>query len=348
MATKIGNCKNCDEPISPEWDYCPNCGQKDTDGRITVRHLFSEFFDAVFNIESRTILTFLALFVPGKLTIAYFAGKHRKYVHPLRTLFVMSILLIVALSYRGADQQTNHNYILKEQFLKDGVKEEVIDSLVQAREETSHLFGLDTIDQALDTLHLYLRRKIGWHGDSINLGRYFSLFGDDYSEMVGRDDLLSMSPNELVDAYGIEGLFNRQVFRQKVKFILDESRLSAFVVSSISWVTLLMMPLIAFIIRLFYRKQERYYVEHLIFTFHLHSFYFFVLSAFLFIINLFNLPVVLSFLLICGGYGILSLKRVYQESWKKTIFKFSFLSLAYFFSLLGVIITTFLISFFIF
>ncbi len=353
MSTPIENCKNCGESISPQWDYCPNCGQKDTDGRITVRHLFSEFFDAVFNIESRTILTFLALFVPGKLTAAYFAGKHRKYVHPLRTLFVMSILLIVALSYRGADQQTNHNYILKEQFLKDGVKEAIVDSLVQAQEETSRLFGLDTVDQALDTLHLFLRQRIGWHGDSINLGNYFSLFDDDdssgdYSEVVGRDDLLSMSPNELVDAYGVEGWFNRQLFRQKAKFILDESRLSAFVVGSISWITLLMMPLIAFIIRLFYMKQEKYYVEHLIFTFHLHSFYFFVLSAFLFIINLFSLPVVLSFLLICGSYGILSLKRVYQESWKKTIFKFSFLSLAYFFSLLVVIVTTFLISFFIF
>lgn len=353
MPTNTENCKNCGESISPQWDYCPNCGQKDTDSRITVRHLFSEFFDTVFNIESRTILTFLALFVPGKLTAAYFAGKHRKYVHPLRTLFVMSILLIVALSYRGADQQTNHNYILKEQFLKDGVKEAIIDSLVQAQEETSRLFGLDTVDQALDTLHLYLRKRIGWHGDSINLGNYFSLFDDDdneadYREVVERDDLLSMTPNELVDAYDVEGWFNRQVFRQKAKFILDESRLSAFVVGSISWITLLMMPLIAFIIRLFYMKQEKYYVEHLIFTFHLHSFYFFVLSAFLFCFSTFNLIIFFSFLVICGGYGLFSLQRVHRESWKKTILKFSFLSLTYTFSLLLVIVMAFFISFFIF
>ncbi len=348
MPTNTENCKNCGEAILPQWGYCPNCGQKDTDGKITVRHLFSEFFDTVFNIESRTILTFLALFTPGKLTIAYFAGKHRKYVHPLRTLFVMSILLIVALSYRGADQQTNHNFNLKEQFLKDGEKEAVIDSLIVAKEEASQLFKSDTADQALDSLHIYLRRKIGWHGDSINMGRYFSLFGDGYREVVGREDLLSMSPDELVDTYGIKGWFNRQAFRQKAKFILDESRLSAFVVGSISWITLLMMPLIALIIRLFYMKQKKYYVEHLIFTFHFHSFYFFVLSTFLFCFSTFNLIILFSFLVICGGYGLFSLQRVYQESWKKTILKFSLLSLIYTFSLLLVVVMAFFISFFIF
>jgi hypothetical protein len=166
MSTDTENCKNCGEAVLPQWDFCPNCGQKGTDGKITVRHLFSEFFETVFNIESRTIRTFMALFVPGKLTRAYFAGKHRKYVHPLRTLFVMSILLIVALSYRGADQQTNHNINLREQFLKDGVMETVVDSLIVAKEEVSQLFSSDTVDQALDSLHIYLRRKIGWHGDT--------------------------------------------------------------------------------------------------------------------------------------------------------------------------------------
>lgn len=95
MSTSTSYCKNCEQPLHKGAAYCAHCGQKNTDGRITVRSLFTEFFDAVFNIESRTLRTLRALFIPGKLTEEYFEGRHKRYVHPLRTLLVMSILLIL-------------------------------------------------------------------------------------------------------------------------------------------------------------------------------------------------------------------------------------------------------------
>ena len=93
-------CQNCNTENESPFQYCPSCGQKNTDGKITFSELWSEFKDAVFNIDSRSWRTFKNLFIPGKLTLEYFSGKHRGYVHPLRLLIVTSVLLIIAMSFQ--------------------------------------------------------------------------------------------------------------------------------------------------------------------------------------------------------------------------------------------------------
>ncbi|MEZ5040782.1 MAG: DUF3667 domain-containing protein [Saprospiraceae bacterium] len=348
MSDNTNNCKNCGEPLLQTAKFCANCGQKNTDGRIKVRDLFSEFFDAVFNIESRTFLTIRHLFVPGRLTSKYFEGQHKRYVHPLRILLVTSILLVIAMSYRGVDKFTNHKFIVKERILKEAERELVFDSLILAQRQTSSLFKNDTVDQALDSLHLYLRQRIGWYSDSVNLTRYFHLSGDEIPEWISRDDFLTLKPEELVEKYKKKGWFKRQVFKQKVKFIQDESRLSSFLVGSFSWIALLIMPVITLVIQFFYRKQHRYYIEHLVFSFHIHSFFFLVIFFFLFTIRTPGTFSWLFFLAILGLYLYLALKKVYQESWKKTFLKWSLLSIIYSALLLVFVIFSLLFSFFIF
>ena len=93
-------CQNCTIENEVPFQYCPNCGQKNTDGRITFSGLWSEFKDAVFNIDSRTWRTLKSIFIPGKLTLEYFSGKHQQYIHPLRLLIVTSIIMIIAMSFQ--------------------------------------------------------------------------------------------------------------------------------------------------------------------------------------------------------------------------------------------------------
>ena len=46
-------CLNCHIPLMNNEGFCHKCGQKNTDGRLTVKELFSHFFDNVFNLDSK-------------------------------------------------------------------------------------------------------------------------------------------------------------------------------------------------------------------------------------------------------------------------------------------------------
>ena len=78
--------------------YCSQCGQKDTDGRISVGQFVSEFFDSVFNLDSKFYRTFRDIFVPARLSIAYFEGKHKRYSHPLRVFFILAVVHLTIIS----------------------------------------------------------------------------------------------------------------------------------------------------------------------------------------------------------------------------------------------------------
>lgn len=348
MSTSISYCKNCEQPLPTDAAYCAHCGQKNTDGRITVRSLFTEFFDAVFNIESRTLRTLRALFIPGKLTEEYFEGRHKRYVHPLRTLLVMSILLILTLGYLDFDKVTNHPYVIWDEMQRQNQTELVIDSLVMAQQQTSAVFQNDTVDQALDSLQYFLRRRVGWYGDSFNLRKYMTLFDNDAVRMISREDFLQLTPKELTDKYEPNGWFNRQTFQQTAKYIQDESVLSSYLVGSMSWIALLIMPVIAFMFQLFYRKQKRFYVEHLVFSFHLHSFFFLLLSLGLLLAYGTGISLLILVIILSAIYLLFALKRVYREKWGRTIGKLLLIGVSYMILLLAIFVGVTVSSFFIF
>lgn len=93
----------------------------------------------------------------------------------------------------------------------------------------------------------------------------------------------------------------------------------------------LLLPAFAFLLKLCYIRRSRYYVEHLVFSLHNHSFHFFVLA----ITTPLSLPNVegLAFLA-CIAYFILALKRYYNQSWPKTLLKGSMLGCGYMFLLI--------------
>ncbi|MEO8161389.1 MAG: DUF3667 domain-containing protein [Arenimonas sp.] len=84
-------CENCGSPLYGE--HCFACGQP-TKG--LVRHFSSilgDFFDTVFNIDSRVIRTIGPLLArPGVLSLEYFAGRRVRYVTPMRLFLFLSLV----------------------------------------------------------------------------------------------------------------------------------------------------------------------------------------------------------------------------------------------------------------
>jgi len=132
------------------------------------------------------------------------------------------------------------------------------------------------------------------------------------------------------------GWVNRQLLRKFRKFDWkdkdDMKVLIHAVLKSISLTMFVMMPVTALLLLLiFYRKK--YYYEHLIFSIHIHTIFFLILSLVLAIKifisdSLGNMLWSWTFL-ICLIYLILSLKYNYKQPWGKTIAKFLLMSIPY-------------------
>lgn len=92
-------CLNCDHHLQEKDHYCPRCGQKKMEHRLSFREFISDFFSNYLSWDSRfgrSISPFL--FNPGFLTNKYLEGKRMSYVNPIRFYVLISFLFFLLLS----------------------------------------------------------------------------------------------------------------------------------------------------------------------------------------------------------------------------------------------------------
>lgn len=323
-------CPNCNFPFPETANYCPNCAQKRTDGRLTVREMLEEFSDAVFNIDSKIFRTLFALFIPGKLTNEYFSGRHKRYVHPLRVFLVMTIGLIAAASYKidnpdfiGIGDEMNRR---KEVHNKRVYMAEA-DSVIR---ETKLKFEHPEVKSAMDSLSekLFHGEKI-IRNDSLNLSKNFNISGED-NFMVDWEDYENLTPEEILVKYKVEGHWLKKLLvKQQIRLSQRGENSGFYLIGNSLWMFFLMMPFLALFLKLLYLKKGYYYVEHLIFSFHTHCFAF--LLYIIMILYGENAPG----WIIGGGFSILAfyvyfaLKKVYQQNHFITLIKYGIIFFLY-------------------
>ncbi|MBT1690725.1 DUF3667 domain-containing protein [Dawidia soli] len=94
---------------------------------------------------------------------------------------------------------------------------------------------------------------------------------------------------------------------------------------NIKYISFFLLPVYALIFKLFYVRRKTYYVDHLIYTMHLQSFVYILVSLLLALL-LWVVPgwrghTSLPFVGIVCLYVALSLRRVYEQAWWKSILK---------------------------
>jgi hypothetical protein len=117
---------------------------------------------------------------------------------------------------------------------------------------------------------------------------------------------------------------------------LNTTHLREKMIKNTSFLMFLLMPLFGYLLYLFYRKLRRNYVEHLMFSIHLHAFFFILFTVYLALkfilpegVDLFAVV-----LLITAVYAYLAMRRVYKQGYVKTLLTFLPLMLVYLFCLL--------------
>ena len=146
-----------------------------------------------------------------------------------------------------------------------------------------------------------------------------------------------------------------KLFRQLRKVASNDlSVFGGYIMQNLPIMMFIVLPLLAFMIKLFYIRSNPLYVHHLIHVLHLQAFAFLVYSLYLLVIVLFDgtdtVPdwVDNTVLLVIVAYSFLSFLHIYGQSWYKTLLKFFLLGNIYFLLILLATLLEGLISFWIF
>lgn len=84
-------CRNCGETLLGP--YCSSCGQEDVDLHRPLQQLAQDAVGDLLNLDTRLLRTLGPLFFrPGFLIREYLAGRRARYVPPLKTFLLASVL----------------------------------------------------------------------------------------------------------------------------------------------------------------------------------------------------------------------------------------------------------------
>ncbi len=310
----IENCLNCGTALSGQ--YCGNCGQRARSRLISLWELLSDSFGDLFEIDSRIWRTLGPLLVrPGKLTYEYLQGRRARYMPPFRTYLVLSILFFLVLLFDPKDEF--------------GIFFEPTDEQAQLLEETD--------DEATDESEA----EVVW--DGVGLTITTDNPEDDSDEDCSDwslDDMESEAPEWLARRLSPERL---QALCEKV-IADDGAALVAKLKDNIPAALFVLLPLMAFVLKLLYPLSKRYYVEHLLFVVHFHAFFFLMLilqMLFSRLSTLLALPEsIVTITLVTASlyipvYLYRAMRRVYGQRHLVTIPKFMSVIVAYFVGILG-------------
>lgn len=233
-------CDNCGALL--QGPYCSQCGQQAADGVVPLWHMVNEALEAVFELDMRVVRTFPKfLFKPGRLTKEYINGRRKRYIRPFRLYLFATFLLFTVLALT-----TGQSF----QFPFDPASPSIQADSVQTASATA-VAPAPSVFGSPEQREEWARR-IEQNPDAVQV--------------------------ELGDPETQSRL--EQYLRVKIADSIRNPR--DFVGSMIDrgpYIMFLMLPLFAFLLKLLYIRRSRLYVEHLIFSLHVHAFSFFAFTT---------------------------------------------------------------------
>jgi hypothetical protein len=244
--------------------------------------LLIRLWNTTFHLESKFLRMVWHLLIPAKVTIAYFKGQIKRYPHPIQFFLVCMfffLLYVSAIGKSGPDM--NLFALLKMEENQEVIKGkvEMVESIHQHWDSIPERLRTPPARQALDTvLHLSMNNLDFWEKDSLGImqGGYRFILERPYQ--FANRDLLNMSPDSLLQYYHVEPWLDRLLIRQSLKASQDTAAIARSWIGSFTWILLFQIAMMSFWLKLMYRRQKRYFVEHFVLLIHLHSGFIFLLT----------------------------------------------------------------------
>lgn len=311
------------------------------------QRFIGRFFRSVLDLDSQLIRTLKALFVPAKLSIEYFQGRRKSYLNPFRLFFFVAVLSLASLNFIGIQTMEDDLAQNSESFRLDYLEEEMMEKV----DSTTILF-LERNDypeakEGIDSLRKELKLL---DNDSFDLR--IKIFGqiknaDGVPVQLERRDIFHSTKKHITEKYNITGLFDQILLSQLLKYYKDGGSFARFFSDNLLWLVLIATLVYAWILKLFFRKRRKYYVEHLVYALYDSSAPFLVMTVAILLVR------------ITAGYSMLlmiptlffpwfSIKKFYDLSWKQSFIKYNYISFFVLIITLALMFLTFVLSFLLF
>jgi len=267
-------CLNCGNFV--EERYCTHCGQENLEPKETVGHLISHFFEDLTHFDGKFFVTVKDLIIrPGFLTREYVAGRRMTYLNPIRMYIFISAMFFLAL-FAGSGEKPEPDGADNTHAV-NVYRQQLADSLRSAYTDSLHKAYNDTLAARLDTA------KIKKSGQSLTLAYssagtvQIDIVEGKYNNVREYDSIQLTLPDSARDK-GMMHWISRNDVKQKEKHGgRSKLRLEVDVRHDIPKIMFLLLPLFALYVSWFYSKKKYYYVNHAIFSVHIHCFAFLLL-----------------------------------------------------------------------
>ncbi|NND93903.1 MAG: DUF3667 domain-containing protein [Flavobacteriales bacterium] len=320
---KLESCLNCGSELHGE-NFCPYCGQENTDKNISIWTLIQDFLGDYFSFDSKLFRTMIPLIIfPGRVPYEFIEGKRVKHIPPLRILIFTSFIFffIWGITFELENEQPAD---IAEQ----------IDSQLQEQLEEQAMTG----DSLL---------TLGVEGANLNLTGVDSI--EELTAFIKAEKIRGLLDNGYKIDHAVDSIcadnsdFERKLYTQIGKmYSSDTATIAKYFVSNLSIIILVMQPFLALLLKLLYIRRRKVFrfISHLVFSLYYHG-WLMLMGIIALLINEvimgFQPQVFVSFLALI--YMPLALKKFYGQSWIKTLFK-SFLILILY---IGLIMPFFLV-----
>ena len=291
---KEKDCLNCGHEV--EAHYCSHCGQPNLELREPFWGFLAHSVGHYFHFDSKFFHTLVPLLTkPGQITLDYLAGKRARYIHPVSLYIFVSIVyfLIVphALEKKHSKKTETENIASKKEgfreaksALKNGEAREKTEGEISATRLFSKLsvpaqkIYLDSLtkiytSKPTDSLENHLDNLNEIHTDRLD------------STLSAYNARQATLPQEKKDSWW-ERYIQKRMYDDDGNITMDKDKVKsletrkAHIDEEVKKYQpkqyFLLMPLLAMFIMFIFRKNHRYYVDHLVFTVHGMTAYFIV------------------------------------------------------------------------
>jgi hypothetical protein len=367
----LTHCENCGAALQGHW--CGQCGQAAVDYRRSFRHVIRDVLDSFLNWDSKfTVSVGLLIARPWYLTNEFLRGRRVPYVHPLRLYLLASVVFFFVVNYMAKSININTVNLSSQQRADIRADLANVNLAPEIRAKVDQaLAGVPISPQKRAKLEQRLqdgdladeeRRAIA---DRLAYGDLTSDAGVKINDVTKElppdvrakvEDSLKRpqhkvvvfdaGKNEKPDAVG-------QWLERRAKEKMGEqgSKMGLFITtlfSNLPYMMLCCIPLFAFVLKILYVRKGIFYIDHLVYALHIHSFAY--VAAMLIgvatqlaarVAPVFSGWLLAALIIAAVAQVFLSIRRVYRQGWFMTVLKFCFGGILYLVVLVFAVAATF-------
>ena len=336
-------CQNCSTPLTGP--FCAQCGQHAIDYHRGFHHLFHDLLENLFHFEGKFFVTVAWLLAkPGRITLEFLAGRRASQLNPLRFYIFVSVLFFLGISL------LNHGHLIDiPRKDVDALQSNISGEARKARKLTAADLSEEEKAELVRRLTEQLKS-----GNKVDRQSVIDAIRSARPAVTAKPE----SPEAAVEADKKPKLttrINRSTgFGQQLSDKLGGGELTVTDIwdaleHRVPSLLFLGVPLFALLLKIFYLRSDRFYVEHLIFSMHLHTWAFLVFmvgNGYLKLASLGPgwLDDVCAWVLALwtAWYFFRSFRVVYGQGRLKTAMKIALLGIVHAFVLLAVAVALFI------